>query len=162
MKLIALDKGQFTEVSDEWFAFLSKWKWFAWWNRSSKSYYASRSGSRVSGEDRTIWMHRVILGLSAKDKILADHKDRNTLNNQADNLRFATRQQNQINREQRRDKTSGFIGVERHGRGYSATCKNFGKKYYLGTFDTKEEAAKVRDEKAIELHGEFAVLNFPR
>ena len=31
----------------------------------------------------------------------------------------------------------------------------------LGRFDTKIEAAKARDRKAYELHGEFAYLNFP-
>tara|TARA_Y100001973_G_scaffold79010_1_gene116069 strand:- start:954 stop:1565 length:612 start_codon:yes stop_codon:yes gene_type:complete len=31
----------------------------------------------------------------------------------------------------------------------------------LGRYDTAEEAARVRDKKAKELHGEFAYLNFP-
>jgi len=33
--------------------------------------------------------------------------------------------------------------------------------YYLGTYETAEEAAKVRDKKAIELYGTHAKLNFP-
>ena len=33
--------------------------------------------------------------------------------------------------------------------------------YYLGLFDDEVEAAKARDRKAYELHGEFAYLNFP-
>jgi len=33
--------------------------------------------------------------------------------------------------------------------------------YHLGTHDTAEEAAKVWDEAAKRLHGEYAVLNFP-
>ena len=36
-----------------------------------------------------------------------------------------------------------------------------GKAYYLGFFDDEVEAAKARDRKAYELHGEFAYLNFP-
>jgi hypothetical protein len=32
---------------------------------------------------------------------------------------------------------------------------------YLGLFDEEVEAARVRDRKAYELAGEFAVLNFP-
>jgi len=36
-----------------------------------------------------------------------------------------------------------------------------GKRYYLGTFDNKEKAARAVDQKAIELFGEYAHLNFP-
>jgi len=35
-----------------------------------------------------------------------------------------------------------------------------GVRYYLGTYDTAEEATKVRDKEATKLHGEFVVLNF--
>ena len=36
-----------------------------------------------------------------------------------------------------------------------------GKLYRAGRFEDKVEAARARDRKAIELHGEFAKLNFP-
>jgi|TARA_R110002020_G_C15975619_1_gene747963 hypothetical protein len=35
------------------------------------------------------------------------------------------------------------------------------KNIYLGSYKTKEEAARAYDKKAIELFGEFAQLNFP-
>ena len=47
----------------------------------------------------------------------------------------------------------------RRRRGPGITSR--GKHFYLGRYDTKIEAAKARDRKAFELHGEFAYLNFP-
>jgi hypothetical protein len=36
-----------------------------------------------------------------------------------------------------------------------------GKNLYLGRFDSMEEAAMAYDEKAKEIYGRFAILNFP-
>jgi hypothetical protein len=39
-------------------------------------------------------------------------------------------------------------------------CKN-GNINHCGYFEDEEDAAKARDNKALLLHGEFGVLNFP-
>jgi hypothetical protein len=55
-----------------------------------------------------------------------------------------------------------FTGVHYYkatGKYQSYIAKD-GVKYHLGYFDTPEEAAKARDEKAKELYGDFCSLNF--
>jgi len=94
-------------------------------------------------------------------EIEVDHKNRNILDNRRDNLRLATRSQNGRNRGLQKNNTSGYCGVRwRKDRStWSAFIKHHGKNVALGCFSTKEEAAAAYNEKAIALHGEFAVLN---
>jgi hypothetical protein len=44
---------------------------------------------------------------------------------------------------------------------WAAVIDHNKKKYYGGTFVDPKDAAIARDDLAIKLHGEFAVLNFP-
>jgi hypothetical protein len=58
---------------------------------------------------------------------------------------------------------TGFKGVQfdkRKSR-YYARITAYGKTYGLGGYSTAEAAARAYDAKAIELFGEFALLNFP-
>ena len=60
---------------------------------------------------------------------------------------------------------SKYRGVSQH-RGSSTWFaqiirKSDKKKIYLGIFKTQQEAARAYDKKSLELHGEFAYLNFP-
>jgi len=56
----------------------------------------------------------------------------------------------------------GFRGVCRNKDRWSARITRDGKHVHLGTYDTKEDAARAYDEAARRLHGEFARFNFPR
>ena len=105
-------------------------------------------------------MHRQILGLKRGD--ICDHKDGDGLNNTRKNLRKATHSQNGANRL-RISGTSKYRGVHKEtGRkNWRAALTHDGKTIRIGTFDSEIDAAHAYDRKAIELHKEFARLNFP-
>ncbi len=154
-KLIPLTKGKFAIVDGEDYEELNQYKWCA--NKSGRTYYAiRRKGSKW------IRMHRQIL--KAPPHLVCDHVDHDGLNNRKVNLRLCTQVQNCRNRRPRKGGTSKYIGVifDKQTRSFSAKIGVNHKKIWLGRFKSEDEAARVRDRKAIEVHGEFASLNFPR
>lgn len=77
------------------------------------------------------------------------------------NLRLATRSQNcSSKRKFHRDNRYSFRGVKKNHKRFSAVIRAAGKEYYLGIFDTPEEAARAYDAAAIKYLGDFAQLNF--
>lgn len=135
------------------------------WHEDAQGYV--RRSVKIPGTRRNIHytLHRTVLGLSPGDGKIVDHINRNKKDCRKANLRVVLAQQNAINISKKSNNTSGFRGVSRHNsypsKPWKATLQCRGKLYYLGCFTTKEEAAKAYDQKAKELFGEFAVLNFP-
>lgn len=161
MKQIKLTQGKFALVDDSDFDWLSKWNWCA--NKTHKQWRAQRSASADemrAGMPSKILMHRFILGYPASE---VDHRDRNSLNNQRENLRLANHGQQMANSRTR--PTGRLRGVRPH---HNPICKLFtarirkdGKEFHLGCFSTENEAGLAYDTAARKLHGEFAVLNYP-
>ncbi len=89
---------------------------------------------------------------------LIDHRDMNTSNNRIDNLRLATGSENNANCRKRAHNTSGMKGVgwdKQKSKWYSKI--SFQRKHYwLGYFDTKDEAHAAYVSAAKKIHGEFA------
>lgn len=108
---------------------------------------------------RLVWLY--VYGEWPENEI--DHINRVRHDNRLCNLREATHSQNMANHAIRSTNKTGFKGVyfDKFCGKYRATCSVDGKRFYLGSFNTVEEAAIAYDEKAKELQGEFAVLNFP-
>ncbi len=87
-----------------------------------------------------------------------DHIDCDTLNNRWNNLREATYSQSATNQRISRVNKSGLKGVSRQQRGkkWKAQVTFKGKTYYLGLFDSKEEAHAAYKYAAKKLHGDYA------
>ncbi|HOV77210.1 MAG TPA: HNH endonuclease, partial [Sedimentisphaerales bacterium] len=122
-------------------------------------WYAQR---RANG--RTIRMHQFIM--NPPKGMVVDHANGNGLDNRRENLRLCTKLENAWNKRRRKQEGTGsqYIGVYPYRRPSGKWCIKImckGKVTNVSSFDTPEEAARVRDRKALELHGEFAMLNFP-
>jgi len=153
-RLIPLTRGQFAVVDAKDYPVLSQYTWFA--EGTDKNYYAVRKEN-----GKSIKMHRQIT--NAPDHLVVDHIDHNGLNNRNNNLRLATFTQNCQNQRRLSHKTSKYKGVHwnKRQKKWAAQIHCNNKKYYLGYFHDEIEAAKAYDKKAVELHGDFACLNFP-
>lgn len=85
--------------------------------------------------------------------MLIDHIDGNKLNNRIENLRLASRLENNSNRSG--NSTGLPKGISKNGNNYRVRLMYNGKVYCLGTYKTLEEAVKVYNDKSVELRGEF-------
>ncbi len=151
VRRIPLNDGLFATVDAGDYERVSKHRWYA--TRHGRNVYAATG---VNG--RTVYMHRMLM--RPRKGYVVDHIDGNGLNNRRCNLRVCTPAQNLTNKAPRGG-SSQFVGVYRRRDKWIAHVTHRGQFYYVGIFNDEVEAAKARDRKAYELHGEYAYLNFP-
>lgn len=132
-------------------------RWNARIGKHSKTVYAY-GFSRF--HRKNVFMHKLILGNVDGPEV--DHGDGNGLNNRRTNISWATGSQNCANRAAHSPANSGYRGVIKGGRSqkWIARIKHQGKTIQIGRFETKEEAARAYDERAVALWGRFAQTNF--
>lgn len=158
MKRIPLTRGMEALVDDEDYArAMSAGPWFAC--RGRDTFYAQRNTRRADGRHTSQALHKFLTGWQR-----TDHINRDGLDNQRENLRETTNAENLRNRGRQKNNASGFKGVSWHkGRGkWQAQIRANGQTRALGRYVDPVEAAHAYDEAALELHGEFAALNFPK
>ncbi len=153
MRKIALTQNKYALIDNEDYEFISLFKWHA--SCIGKTFYAQ---ARISG--KIVYMHRLLLGLTADDKKCVDHINHNGLDNRRTNIRVCTRQQNQQYRKIQSNCGSGLKGAYRCTKSktwMSRICVH-GKDIYLGTFKTKYAAHNAYKKAAKEYFGEFCCV----
>lgn len=159
--------GKHTAIIDteDW----DKIKVYRWHLHGGKNYTTAYVRGLIPNPDKDInrprnytliLLHRLILGKPSKGMV-TDHINHNGLDNRKENLRFATRGQNQQNRRAGKNSSSQYLGVSwiNQHQLWQAMIRHNGKRYYLGSFTCEHQAALAYNKKAKELHGEFANLN---
>jgi hypothetical protein len=134
------------------------------------NYYAATGVSQKKCEKfpqfgimKTIIAAHRFLMLPIEPGLQVDHINGIGLDNRRSNLRTCTHADNTRNRRLGANNTTGYKGVVRSQskiERYISSIWFENKSYYLGTFTDPIEAAHAYDQKALELFGEFARLNF--
>jgi hypothetical protein len=110
-------------------------------------------------KNRIVWMW-----MTGEDPLgnVVDHIDGDRSNDKWCNLRLATISLNNVNSKTRCDNLCGFKGVyfRKDTNKFSARICKDGKVTRLGCYDTAESAAQAYDKAALELFGDYALLNF--
>jgi len=101
------------------------------------------------GAKNTIFIHQIVASILVENpdnKPTVDHIDRDKLNNRAENLRWATRTEQQNNRGLYSNNTSGVPNVSRVGNKWVVRFKIDGVQTRFGTFANIGDAAKRAEE----------------
>lgn len=152
---IELTKGVETIVDVEDLPQLLNHVWHA--NKTGNDGKYRARTTIVDGDDRyTELMHRFIM--EPGDGEIVDHINRNPLDNRKENLRLVDHSTNRRNTDTINSET-GYRGVFRNGKSFTARIHENGKQICLGTYETPERAAKAYDDYVVENYDEHAATN---
>jgi hypothetical protein len=155
---VATENNLTAIVDDSDFELVSKFKWHA--VKSRNTFYAKTNMKRKNHIQKKVYLHRMILGLT-DSQFKTDHKNGNGLDCQRLNIRLCTTQENAFNMQKVPGKSSKYKGVtfdKSRNKFLASICLN-GKLIKLGIFTSEIEAAKVYNNKAVELFGDFCRKN---
>jgi len=145
------------------------YKWLKnghWWLKKGRHTFYVEGSVRINGKLLKGLMHRLVMKAERGQQV--DHEDGKGFRNVKRNLRFCTPTQQRANSKARTPGTgkySPYKGVtimRSHPTKWFSQIRIKGKQINIGYFETELEAALAYDQKARELFGEFAKLNFPK
>ena len=125
------------------------------WSKDTSGYIISNSCKLHSGNNTSIKLHRLIMGVSGYE-LKVDHINHDTTDNRKCNLRIVTNQQNCRNRKPQYNNKSGVSGVKRSHNKWTAYVYDKGENICLGQFDTIEEAIEARKTAEKEYYKEYS------
>lgn len=117
-----------------------------------KLYMHSKGYAQMWLDGKNVLLHRYIMGADPGQEI--DHINGNKLDNRVENLRICTKSENMQNR--RTWSKYGHKGICKNGKKWQANIYKGGKRYFIGNYDTIEQAKIAYRDKSIELYGSFA------
>lgn len=105
--------------------------------------------------NKIVYLHRAVM--QAADDQFVDHADGNLLNCSRSNLRFVTKQQNNMNRAKNKSNKTGVKGVwfRKDIQKYAAAIEMNGKRKHIGVFQTIQAAKEARKAYAVSMFGKY-------
>lgn len=161
MKLIPLTQGLSAGVDNDDFPELSQFKWRAVWNSQWRKFVAVRgrwTRDRRTGKRRLELISIAHHLLGKRPPLVIDHRNRDPLDNRRENLRWATRSQNQINQRPRKSRL-GIRGVYPKRERFVVQFRWQKKLYRWHGFTSRRDAIEFYERKNREIRGEFAQPN---
>ena len=147
MKRVLLKGGKVALVDDEDYPVVSRHKWY----KGTDGYPITHFGLK---------MHQMIA--PAPGGRIADHKNRNVLDNRKVNLRFVTATENAWNKGTYRGGRSKYKGVlwDSSLNRWKVRIRHKKKEVYLAVVTDDAKGARIYDAAARYLRKEFAYVNF--
>ncbi len=148
-------KGKYALVDNDDFEKFNQYSWYL----STTGYAIRGKWNKIKKQNDIIHLHKKIL-ITPKN-MEVDHINGNRIDNRKNNLRICTHKQNIANQKLQKRSKSGYKGVsyyKNYDKWEAYVCTD-NKKYRIGYFSIKKEAALAYNKKAKELFGKYACLN---
>jgi hypothetical protein len=160
MKKIEINSNKFGKqivlISYEDYPLVKGYTWRVTKSRSGTLYATTAIYIPEKQNNKTLFMHNLIMGVRG-----IDHINRNGLDNRRDNLRVATQRQNAKNQSTKITNKYGVKGVSYDAKNkmYSCHITNDYKHIFIGYFFSVVEAAMKYNEASEIFHGEYGAKN---